>query len=513
MTNQPPPPSKLGFMRPLGAFNGPRSPFDSRIGVIALIVCAAIWAYGLVFRPLWRDEYWSLYFADAGQSLGQALGRITLDVHPPGYFLLLRYWQGASQSVFWARAFNVFTVAVCALGCWRLGRARRAETLTFLGLAGTSYWLMFFGVEIRMYILIFCLGAATLIIVRNALEAPDKPLGPAVLMALVGGLDAYAHFFATLWVAVLGGWTVLAFLRQRAFKAAAFWTLATGLALIPAVIWILLHHPQSNPGAEKSFPPFLTSLSYASNQLLRGAVIKTGLENLAATTALIAGGGYLIRRKASFDVVVALAVVSTVVISFVIHFTVVSLIKERAFTVVMPGLIYLMARAVQAALDGETSRGALFTPWIPLLAIVTPLFYMGEYTRNLEHTNDVRKAVARAGDCAGKPVLAYFRPSDQGQDISQMMAGLILKGAAHGQDLQLVDVTGPDAKALIANPPAGCRVRAIALMLPRHEDHWQARIAFQKAGLDVDRLIVEDIGKARQEVYLEPTPPNAPAGN
>ena len=470
MTDQAPAPSKLGFLRRFGVFTAARSPFDSRIGMIALIVCAVVWGYGLVFRPLWRDEYWGLYFADAGQSLADTLGRISLDVHPPGYFLLLHYWSTFDHSVFWARACNVFTVVVSGAICWLLGRARRAETLTYLGLLGTSYWLMFFGVEIRMYILIFCLCAISLLIVRNALEAPQKPLVPAMLIVVIGGLDAYSHFFATLWIATLGGWTVLAFLRMRAFTAAALWTLATGLALAPAVIWVLLHHPQSNPGAEKSFPPFMTSLNYASNQFLRGLVVKTGFENLAATATLIAAGGFLIRRKASFDVVTALAVVSTVVISFLIHFTVVSLIKERAFTVVMPGLIYLMARAVQAVQDGETRKGSAFVAWIPLVAIVTPLFFMGEYTRNLEHTNDVRKAIAKAGDCAGKPVLIYYRPSDQGEGYSPMVADLILKGAARtwqpcgGEAINAL-ASGPLTSTNFTSPPraAPFRIRSATI--------------------------------------------------
>ncbi|MDX2236882.1 MAG: hypothetical protein NW203_04885, partial [Hyphomonadaceae bacterium] len=130
--------------------------FKSRLTPLALLIAAATLLAGVFLRPLWRDEYWALYFSGAELSLADAISlRMVRDVHPPFYFTLLHFWRAVTDAEIWARVFNLVALPLAAAAVWALGRARRDETLLFLFLCAGSYWVIYFGVEVRMYALVF----------------------------------------------------------------------------------------------------------------------------------------------------------------------------------------------------------------------------------------------------------------------------------------------------------------------------------------------------------------------
>jgi len=476
----------------------------SRWSLAGAALALLIVVLGVMSRPYWRDEYWALYFSGYGMSLHDAVTtRMVRDVHPPLYFILQHYWRVPFESELWARALNVLTLSLGALGLWALGRRRGEETLLFLLFCAGSYWVIFYTIELRMYLLLFVLCALSVVVMRNALERPERAPREALLFALIGACAGLTHFFGALWIALAAFWTGLALLRSG--KRAGFfaWGVGGAVALVPVLIWIALVHPEHNPGAQGDILPLGRAFGYAAGQFARGLFVKTFGSNLAAAAVLLLVTPALLRRRDPFDLVLMLSFWSAVVIAIAIHLFAVPLIKERAFIAVMPAVIYLFVRAIDlAAVEGRATR---LRAALPIFVLISPLFFLSEYAKDREHWSDVRGLLnANAQVCAGAPVVAYNRPSAQAADFQPYMTRMALRGAAGGRDVLLVD-----ADALIATsqapPPSTCPLRAVALALPKGNGpvHAAARARLAAAGVPLPSLTERAFGHGRTLVFVE----------
>lgn len=465
---------------------------------IAMLL-ASMW-----LRPLWRDEYLALYFSTPSVPVGDLLGdRLRHDVHPPFYFALLYAWRQLLDSDLWARALNLLLMAGAGLAIWRLGQDRKQETALFLLLCATSYQLIFNGVEVRPTFLQVSLGALSVLVARRALEDAKGVALWALLFALLGAAASSSHYFGAAWAGALGGALTLSFAWSRRWGAAFTFALATAAALTPAVGWILIARPQdySTEGVAAG-QPLGEAFGYGANQFLRGLFVKTMGSNIAAFVAAGLGLGALFARRELFDRTLLLALLLMVVGIFAIHLFFLPLIKERAFAIMMPGVILLAVRAV-LSLGAEQKRAQKLAAAIPIVAALSPVLFVGEYFKDREQFGEVRKVVAESGVCAGAPVVNAFRPSDQAPDFSQFVVARALKGATQGGgDLWLVD-----AKTLQGAPPSAptCRVKAMALLLGRgeREGHAVARAELRAAGVPLDQLEEVRLGKGRSLVWVE----------
>lgn len=477
-----------------------------KIPPLATLAAIGMLLASVALRPLWRDEYWALYFSGADMSLRDAMQlRMVRDVHPPFYFILLHFWRAISDAELWARAFNLLALPLGGLSVWALGKARRAETLLFLFLCAGSYWVIYFGVEVRMYAFVFALCAVQTVAARNALADPGKAGLIAVIFALCGAAAGGSHFFAALWTAMLGFFVGIALLRQKRASGFLIWGVASALAIAPTIGWILLASPQENPGAEGPILPWAEALSYGGNQFLRGLIVKTFGSNLAAFIAACLCAPLLIRKRDPFDAALTAAIVSTVVITFAIHLFVVPMIKERAYICIMPGVIYLIVRSVLAWSPEKTRAGAIIRA-IPIVALISPFLFIPEYFKDREQLGEVRELIAHSGQCADAPVVMSYRPSEQAQDFHPFMLGMALRGAAGGRDLRIVDARDVIA-GRAALPQAGaCPIRALALVLPKGDGptHDEARADLRAAGVPLDDLQEVALGKGRSLVWITP---------
>lgn len=478
----------------------------ARLLALSVLVGLAMLAASIALRPLWRDEYWSLYFSAPHLPLDAAVTqRMMRDVHPPFYFILGHAWLQLSDSGVWARVFNVVALGAGAAIVWALGRKRPQETGLFLALCATSYWVIYFGTEARMYALVFAACAVTVFALRAALEAntPAALTGALAIFAIAGAIASASHYFGALWTSAAGfalGLTFLVSGRWGAFVATGF---ASVLAIAPTLAWILHANPQSKPGAVSVPQTFAEAFSYAANQFLRGLVVKTFGSNLPAFIAAFLAVPVLARQRDRSDAALLCAVILSVVIAFAIHlFALPALIKERAFIVIMPAVIWLAVRAL-SALAPEQKRARALAAFVPAAAIVSPFLFIPEYFKDREQIGEVREAIANAGDCAGQPVLTYFRPSEQAQDFHALMIGAALKGAARGGgDLVLVDAARSPAP--VYQPR--CRVRALALVLGKGDGplHQMARATLTQAGAPLNRWQEVRLGRGRSLVWIEP---------
>ena len=472
---------------------------------LAVAVAFSVLIASLILRPVWRDEYWALYFSAPDLPLRDAMEqRMVRDVHPPFYFILLHFWRAASQSELWARLFNLVALGAGGACVWLLGRKRGRETALFLVLCAGSYWAIFFGAEARMYALVFAACAVALYAARVALEAEaarERGVGFAAFVA-AGAVAAGSHYFGGLWIASLGLCLGIAFLGRRRFGAFAIAGLSSVIALAPTAAWILHASPETKPGAEGDILPLGEAFGYAANQFLRGLVVKTFGSNLPAFAAAFLAVPALARRRDAFDAVALGAVVLTVVIAFAVHLFALPLIKERAFIVIMPAVIFLCVRGLQS-LTPDQPRALRLAALVPAAALITPFLFTSEYFKDREQLVTVRKLIAQSGQCAGAPVLTYFRPSAQAQDFHPFMLGMALKGsAAGGGDVTLIDAS----KDRVPTWAPGCRLRAVALVLGKGETpmHAEARRVLKAAGAPLENWEERRLGKGRSLVWLAP---------
>lgn len=464
------------------------------LGVTALLIAASIWQ-----RPLWRDEYWALYFSDPASPLRELVfQKIVKHEHPPAYFALLYLWRFVWDNDVWARVLNLAFDAAAAWTIWRLGRDRPRETGAFLLIAATSYWVIFFAAEIRMYALMFAGCAVSCFAARRALQG--DALKMAGVFAIFGFFTALSQVFGAMWIGLLGGWMTLAFLWRRNWSAAATWTLATALGVGPALAWVAMVRPDEIYHTFRE-NRMLIEAGLASTQFFRGLVVKTFGSNLLLYIAAFFGITALIRKKDAFDVVLGLSVLSGIVIPFAFHIFIEPMIKERGFIVIMPAVMLLAVRAVESLSENQKTARRL-VGWIPIAAMISPLFFAGEYFKDREHLGEARRFVAEnAAACAQSPIAIYYREAVQGADWSRYVAHRAFKGAANGHDLNLVDLD-----ALTAPPAAapGCPIRAIAPMLPRGETdlHEQVRAELRARGFDLNALDERRLGDGRTLVFV-----------
>lgn len=195
-----------------------------------LIACAAALAVRLPrlgADSLWYDETVSAYLAS--RSAVAALRHTSLDIHPPGYYLLLGAWTRLAGSSEYALAFlslaaGVLLVALTyALAARLAGRRYAAPAAWLAALSAYSIW---YSQEVRMYTLGACLVTALLLITRRLLQAGARRR-EAVLWGALAAAALYVFYYAALIVAFTSALWLAVAARRRALPA---W--ATGQATL-----------------------------------------------------------------------------------------------------------------------------------------------------------------------------------------------------------------------------------------------------------------------------------------
>ncbi len=159
-----------------------------RLALITLILC--LWlAGGLRFyrlgaQSLWNDEGLSLGLA--GRDVPTILRSAAADIHPPGYYLLLKVWHAfTGDSEFALRAFSALAGLVLVALLYRLGRVYfdRPGALAAAALGALNPFLVYYSQEARMYALAATLGAASFLLFSLCCAPAARPPRP---MAIAG---------------------------------------------------------------------------------------------------------------------------------------------------------------------------------------------------------------------------------------------------------------------------------------------------------------------------------------
>ncbi|MDO8692340.1 MAG: glycosyltransferase family 39 protein, partial [Dehalococcoidia bacterium] len=120
--------------------------------VLVVLLAFGAMVYRLDGQSFWSDEGASVFMT--GRNFGEILQAAASDIHPPLYYLLLRYWSvptGTSEFAvrFLSLAFGLLLVALV----YKLGEklASRDVGLVAAFLAATSPFLIYYSQEARMY--------------------------------------------------------------------------------------------------------------------------------------------------------------------------------------------------------------------------------------------------------------------------------------------------------------------------------------------------------------------------
>ena len=198
------------------------------IFVLMLALAAFVRFYCLTCSSLWHDEGNS--WAVAQRSLDQIARDAAADIHPPGYYWLLKFWAGPFGYSAWgmrslSALSGLLTVVVVYLIALEMAagarRYRFAFALLASFLASVNPFQVFYSQEARMYALLALEGAvmmwALLAMGRRVAEQGLSPAAAryAALYFLAAAAGLWTHYFFAVLLAAAGG-------------AAVWWWLAGG---------------------------------------------------------------------------------------------------------------------------------------------------------------------------------------------------------------------------------------------------------------------------------------------
>jgi hypothetical protein len=171
-------------------------------GLTAVALGLRLWH--LDFQSMWWDEGVSVYLAHQGFAALTIAKDFSVDLHPPGYHLLLAVWSRlVGSSVFSGRLLSAFCGALTVPLTYRFARqlspvgdgAGRAALLA-AGLAAVSPLDLYYSQEIRMYALMPVLALLSLLATARVYrdESPRRWL----IWALANAIGLYTYYYLAL---------------------------------------------------------------------------------------------------------------------------------------------------------------------------------------------------------------------------------------------------------------------------------------------------------------------------
>ena len=265
--------------------------------LLGLLVGFALRLYRLGATSLWYDETVSVALAQ--KSIPALLHHTAGDIHPPGYYLLLHFWQQITQPT---PAFGLeFLYAWPSLWCgllvvallFALGRrlASPAVALVGLWLAAVNPYQIWYSQEVRMYTLGALLGLLGLWALLRwwQSDANDRlPYGWLVVYAIVGAAGLYTLYYFLFVLVALNVIALLLWLpvwRQTSARQWALWLVAQFAVLLLWLPWLPVFWRQAT---DPPVPPWRIAWTTGAEflgDLARGASALISGQSAPAPTA------------------------------------------------------------------------------------------------------------------------------------------------------------------------------------------------------------------------------------
>jgi mannosyltransferase len=337
-------------------------------GMLALLVAAValrLWSAGRTH--LWFDEIYTVWIARL--PVGELLGKVAGDIHPPLHYLLVRAWRLlGGEGDLWIRSLSVVagvgTVAVL-VGAGRDTFGRRAGWTAAALLALHRSHIAFSG-ESRSFALLFLLLTTAVWLAWRWIE--HGRTRDAALYVVVAAAALYTHYLSGAVLAFLGAWGLVALVRTPR-RIAAWIGLHVGVALLFAPQLPTLYVQTHRLGADRWVKdPTAGALLNFVRQLSLGAVwLIPPLVGLALVPLFRASQ----RRAASLLWFTSLVPVSVL---WAMSMAGAGLFVERYMMFALPAFCLLVA----AGLDAIASRPARAAIALGLLALAARGTFLAE---------------------------------------------------------------------------------------------------------------------------------------
>ncbi len=230
----------------------PRLTFRSALILLIVLAGFALRLYRLGADSLWYDE--TVSTALAGSPLPELIRHTAGDIHPPGYYLLLRGWlalagypNGRADPTgtgleFMAEFFSLFWGVILIALVYALARrlmANRTDARLAAALTALSPYNVWYSQEVRMYTLGAALGALALYALWRAVggrTAQDAHARWWIMYALAAAAGMYTLYYFSFLLIPLSLWALVVLLRGR--QRVWPWLLAHAGAVLLYAPWL-----------------------------------------------------------------------------------------------------------------------------------------------------------------------------------------------------------------------------------------------------------------------------------
>lgn len=213
-------------------------------------IAFAMRLWRLEFQSLWWDEGVSIYLAGAGIPALTFAKDFAVDLHPPGYHLLLGFWRSlVGPSVFTMRFLSVVAGVLTVPLVARLGASiARADARGRVGvlaalLATVSPIAVYYGQETRMYPFLPLLGALSLYVTFRVVRQPTRRSW--LLWFAANLVSWYVYYYFVFWTLALALGLLIWALQTPSARMARLrsWLVAQTGLVVGFLPWLFLLAP------------------------------------------------------------------------------------------------------------------------------------------------------------------------------------------------------------------------------------------------------------------------------
>lgn len=242
---------------------------------VLVLLLAAYWRLdGLVEQSFWNDEGSTLRLIQ--RDLPDLIAAVKPDIHPPGYYLLLKGWTNfAGEHEFGLRSFSAFWGLLAVNFTYVLGARlySRAAGILASGLVAINSLQVYYSQEARMYAQLGALTVISLYLLARLISTPPQTRQFGLLCAALGGINAlglYTHYTYPFTMVVQGIFFLWS--ERRSPRAFLLYAFANLMAVAVFALWLPTAYDQITrwPSDDSGVPlgeklqTILTYISYGN---------------------------------------------------------------------------------------------------------------------------------------------------------------------------------------------------------------------------------------------------------
>ena len=374
----------------------------------AILIFIIIFGFFLRFYKIDKESLWNDELASWERSnhsyLKDVISDSRLDVHPPGYNILLFFViKFFGDSEFWLRFPSAIAGIFSILLIYLIGRKIYSEWegLISSGLMAILWFPIYYSQEARVYSLLLLFSMLSFylwIIIVEKIKAGKIDLIPSLFFVLSSSITCYLHYFGLLFVALQGVGTLILFFRRKKLFFFLLLYLIIFILYLPWLPVLLEHSKKQEIWIKKEW--VLPTISFLYHFFNRSKILFTVVFILYLINPIKSFLKNLRGRKSKFEFSFQTSLLLLwLLLPFILTFTK-SLISTPVITIrnliiSLPPAYLLLARSINK-LEIEKFFKVLIALFIFSFSIVHLFFGISYYSK--PHKEQFREAVFFVAD-------------------------------------------------------------------------------------------------------------------